>query len=401
MITRIEIDGFKSFVDFSLDLAPFTAVIGTNAGGKSNLIDAFRFLAASVKGDLFDAIEAVRGDAESLFHQYADGSRVDTMRFAVEFSDRPDSQPTRYETRVTWGETAGLRRLVHKDELIKPISAPVDVWLPLARRDDRLGFVLPPVIQSPEPTTLLSEESRSWVDSLEELVGLRACQFESSALRRLSKVGLRYDMAADGSGLPGYLLQIRNHTRSEDDPYGALRAIRLVLHGVVPDVSGFEVIEDSVRRDVRIEFTAENEPPFEAEVASDGTLRTLAILATLADPFQTGPLLIDEPENGVYPERLRKLLRTIESVTEPRDAGPEVRPTQVLLASHSPAVLDVLPPENVVFLDAVPQVGLGKRRRVTRARRAAESTAKDSTANWGPLRSANVERFRSGGELRD
>lgn len=84
---------------------------------------------------------------------------------------------------------------------------------------------------------------------------------------------------------------------------------------------------------------------------------------------------------SVKGERLRKLLRTIESVTEPRDAGPEARPTQVLLASHSPAVLDVLPPENVVFLDAVPQVGLGKRRRVTRARRAAESTAKDSTAN--------------------
>jgi len=396
VITRIEIDGFKSFVDFSLDLAPLTAVIGTNAGGKSNLIDAFRFLTASVKGDLYEAADAVRGDAESLFHQFADGSRVDTMRFAVEFSDRPGSRPTRYETWVTWGETAGLRRLVHKKELIKPISAPVNVWQPLTRRDDRLVYVRPPVIQTPEPRASLPDESSSWTDSLEELVGLRACQFESSALRRLSKVGVRYDMAADGSGLPGYLLQIRNHTRSEDDPYGALRDIRLVLHGIIPDVSGFEVIEDSVRRDVRIEFTAENEPPFEAEVASDGTLRTLAILAALADPFQDGPLLIDEPENGVYPERLRKLLRAIGSVT-----GSPERPTQVLLASHSPVVLDVLNPEDVVFLDAVPQVGRGRQRRVTRARRVAESTAKDSTANWGPLRPASVERFRSGGELRD
>jgi predicted ATPase len=400
VITRIEIDGFKSFVDFSLDLAPFTAVIGTNTGGKSNLIDAFRFLAASVKGDLYDAVDAVRGDAETLFHQFADGSRVDTMRFAVEFSAGSGSRwAARYETRVTWGETAGLRRLVHEKELIKPISPPVAVWHELKRRDGRLDR--PPVLPNSEAWTSLSEEPGSWVDSLGELAGLRACQFESSALRRLSKVGLRYDMAVDGLGLPGYLLQIRNHTRSADDPDGALREIWIALHGMIPDIIGFQVIEDDVRRDVRIEFTSQNEPPFEAEVASDGTLRTLAILAALADPFQAGPLLIDEPENGVYPERLRKLLRTIGSVTGPPVIEPPRQPMQVLLASHSPVVLDVLDPENVVFLDAVPQVGRGRQRRVTRARRAAESTAKDSTANWGPLRPASVERFRSGEELRD
>jgi len=396
MITRIEIDGFKSFVDFSLDLTPFTAVIGTNAGGKSNLIDAFRFLAASVKGDLFDAIEAVRGDAESLFHQYADGSRVDTMRFAVEFSDASEVPPMRYETAIRWSVGGlGLPNLVHEVELMRSTSRSIKL---VPRAGDRI--LLPPVKADLDSQSPAPEQRKSWSDQILELAGLRACQFESSALRGLSKTGLRYDMAPDGSGLPGYLLQIRNHTRTEDDPNGALREIQQVLHGIIPDVIGFNVIEDRTRRDVRIEFTAENEPPFEAEVASDGTLRTLAILATLADPFQTGPLLIDEPENGVYPERLRKLLRAIKSVTEPRDDGPEARPTQVLLASHSPAVLDVLQPENVVFLDAVPQVGLGKRRRVTRARRAAEWTAKDSTANWGPLRPASVARFRSGGELR-
>ena len=126
MITRIKIDGFKSFVDFSLDLAPFTAVIGTNAGGKSNLIDAFRFLAASVKGDPFDAIEAVRGDAESLFHQYADGSRVDTMRLAVEFSDGSDAVPMRYETQIRWSEAGELRKLVHEAELIRSALVKTD-----------------------------------------------------------------------------------------------------------------------------------------------------------------------------------------------------------------------------------------------------------------------------------
>ncbi|MEU6429348.1 AAA family ATPase [Microbispora sp. NPDC046973] len=69
MITRIEIDGFKSFLDFQLDIPPFLAVIGRNASGKSNLLDALMFAAAVARGDrLVEAVAAARGDAASLFH---------------------------------------------------------------------------------------------------------------------------------------------------------------------------------------------------------------------------------------------------------------------------------------------------------------------------------------------
>ena len=37
MITRIEIDGFKSFERFKLALPPFAVIFGVNAVGKSNL----------------------------------------------------------------------------------------------------------------------------------------------------------------------------------------------------------------------------------------------------------------------------------------------------------------------------------------------------------------------------
>ncbi len=44
MITRIEIDGFKSFLNFELDVPPLLALIGPNASGKSNFFDALTFL---------------------------------------------------------------------------------------------------------------------------------------------------------------------------------------------------------------------------------------------------------------------------------------------------------------------------------------------------------------------
>ncbi len=44
MLTRIEIDGFKSFTNFSMDFSPLTLIAGLNASGKSNLFDALHLL---------------------------------------------------------------------------------------------------------------------------------------------------------------------------------------------------------------------------------------------------------------------------------------------------------------------------------------------------------------------
>ena len=61
MITRIEISGFKSFWDFSLDFAPFTVVAGANASGKSNLFDAMRLLSNLATTDLRTAFTQKMG----------------------------------------------------------------------------------------------------------------------------------------------------------------------------------------------------------------------------------------------------------------------------------------------------------------------------------------------------
>ena len=62
MLTRIEIDGFKSFENFGLNLNPLTAVVGPNASGKSNLFDALRFLSLLVKNDIRTAMSTGASD---------------------------------------------------------------------------------------------------------------------------------------------------------------------------------------------------------------------------------------------------------------------------------------------------------------------------------------------------
>ena len=69
MLTRIEISGFKTFDDFSLDLDPFTVIAGANAAGKSNLFDAIRLLSRLAGGDLRSAFTGLRGEPQELFRR--------------------------------------------------------------------------------------------------------------------------------------------------------------------------------------------------------------------------------------------------------------------------------------------------------------------------------------------
>jgi AAA15 family ATPase/GTPase len=48
MITQIEIDGFKTFKDFKVELAPFQVIVGANGSGKSNLFDALQLASQSM-----------------------------------------------------------------------------------------------------------------------------------------------------------------------------------------------------------------------------------------------------------------------------------------------------------------------------------------------------------------
>jgi len=84
MLTRIEIDGFKTFSRFTMDAAPFLVILGANASGKSNLFDAIRFLSNLASTDLRTAVKGLRGEPHELFRRTADGAISRYMSFAVE-----------------------------------------------------------------------------------------------------------------------------------------------------------------------------------------------------------------------------------------------------------------------------------------------------------------------------
>ncbi|NTW97855.1 MAG: AAA family ATPase, partial [Oscillochloris sp.] len=142
MITRIEIDGFKTFQNFTLDLGPFQVIVGANGVGKSNLFDSLRLLARLADVDLRTAFQDLRGDAGELFTVRPDGSIATHMRLVVELLvDRQvrDSWGAEEELKYTRmryhleierrDDDRGLERLYVVHESLKALPREQDQWI--------------------------------------------------------------------------------------------------------------------------------------------------------------------------------------------------------------------------------------------------------------------------------
>ena len=82
------------------------------------------------------------------------------------------------------------------------------------------------------------------------------------------------------------------------------------------------------------------------EQASDCAVLLLGFLALCHVPAPPRLLLIEEPENGVYPKRLGEVVRLLmQFVAE----NPNVAP-QIVLTTHSPYLLSEFAPEEITFM---------------------------------------------------
>jgi predicted ATPase len=84
-----------------------------------------------------------------------------------------------------------------------------------------------------------------------------------------------------------------------------------------------------------------------ASHVSEGLLYYLAF-AVLPDVDPTALVLVEEPENGLHPARIADVVRVLREVSKTR---------QVLLATHSPLVVNELAPEEVSVVTRVEPMG--------------------------------------------
>ncbi len=397
MITRIEIDGFKTFERFQLDLRPFTAIVGPNASGKSNLFDAMQFLSALADHDIHSAMQGLRGEPEEFFRRTSKGPS-DKIVLGVEVlldSEGVDdfgreykvpAQRLRYELTlgIGNGHDGAQHGIFVRNEYCRSLKRDEDradylkfrklsygrYGTPFIRKDEMSDALLvrqdgpgksgnPMRLSLKEaPRTALSTITTAEFPHLYALrKALRAVRFleinpiaARSANDRFEKTTLK----PDASNLAAVLNRLRDQTRTAKRPDGVLSDIATDLSALIPSVCRVTVQSDDQRQySFSVDFT--NDISFSSRVISDGTLRILALLSILNDPDRKGTLCFEEPENGVHEGRIPALIDLLRNASV-IDPDPKVPTFQVLLNTHSPKVMEALADNEIVAADVVSRI---------------------------------------------
>lgn len=323
MIGRLQLKNWRNFLQADIHCGERVFLVGPNASGKSNLLDALRFLRDIVKdgGGLQYAITGNRKGLSSL--RCLAARRAPTIEIAVELVNEPGGP-------LVWRYELGIDQ--RKTEPKKPVIIFERVW-----RGENLILDRPDAKDRADPIRLTQthlEQLNSNADFREIADFLGTIEY-SHLVPQL----IRHAREYSGPGIP-------------DDPYGRdflrtlaslsekkrrsrLKNIENALVKAVPQLSKLDFsIDDKEGGVPHLQVVYRHWRPRGARQReydlSDGTLRLIGLFWALLE--KGGPLLLEEPELSLHPAIIRRLAGLM-SCLQHRSGR------QIFVSTHSPDLL--------------------------------------------------------------
>jgi predicted ATPase len=374
MITLIEALNFRCLRYIKQPLGPFHVLVGPNASGKTTFLDVLALLGQLVSDGLESAIHERTQTFEDLTWQRS-GRRFelaieaqipverrqllnadyDTIRYEVALGlekssdelailaekvvlkNTPPILPTQRklfpELRdspraiITPKGTRGTRTVVNKvevgnDNFYDETGKGWDHAFRLGTKKSALGNL--PEDESKFPVS-------TWLKKL-LVEGEQRIVLNSLLIRRASPPGQTRGFKPDGSNIPWVIDNLEKKTPDRFKDWVNH------LQTALPDIEGIRTVErpDDKHRYLTIRYKGGLEVP--SWMASDGTLRLLALtLPAYLQDFH-GVYLIEEPENGIHPRAIETMFQSLSSVYG----------AQILMATHSPVILSIVDAERIL-----------------------------------------------------
>ncbi len=307
MLTHVHFTGIQSLADVSLDLSPFTVLVGPNGCGKSTLLNEIVRLCAFTQA-AGPRVSNIYGSAGLVFE-----------------SDHPDTvATTNGNFRQQWAGTSD--RGAKYQLRLEPISTPKH-W------SDRIEVK----VTGPDGTqATLNNTIINFRDNLESLLsahlGWRAQRLAliPSAIASPSETTLT-ELAPSGYGLVTILKDMAgDHTQ-------AYLQLQADLQTVVPHFRSLTFGKGQRRsadgqgntplHTLKL-VMSQGELP--AHRVSDGTLLALALLTAVHNPGMPNLILMDDIDHGLHLGAQLKLMQAIRTAQKRR---PDL---QILCTTHSP-----------------------------------------------------------------
>ena len=308
-LTSIGVGGFKSIKDLQpLPLRPVNVFVGANGSGKSNLISFFRLLNAIPAAKLQEFIGR-SGGANTLL--YYGSKETPALWASLEFEGK-----TGRVVYFSWLKSTEADSMIFSNETAD-------------------GQVL----GSGHRESLLSAATSP--DLTEYLAGVRVFHFEdtseTAAIRRRCNMEDNRGLHPDAGNLAAFLYAMR---QTQPQYY---RRIVATIQQIAPffkdfDLGPMKLDPNSILLNWR---DRDSVYLFGPHQLSDGTLRTMALIALLAQPASDLPsvTVIDEPEIGLHPYALEIVAALVKSAS--------VHST-VVLATQSVGLVNHFAPEDII-----------------------------------------------------
>lgn len=342
MIEQFRVKNYKALRDVTLDLTPMHVLIGPNDTGKTSILEALGALCRSVDTPLTAAFHGSWQGRELVWRADAD--------LAIQFGAKlPDPQgDLDYHLSVSFhadGRQVGIAE--------EKYTCPAEEARALGDAGPPESLVLRVTKRNEEAPRFSRQDLRRIYAALS---GVHYYRWAPSflALPAALKSDRRWQMDPTGFGLVLLLDDILGDDRDRfakleqrfKQIFPEIARIELVrqpaFQAAQNDAEQVPLLARADGKGIRFKLASGGQSIAAAQ-ASDGLLLVLAYLAVLHLPKPPRVLLVEEPENGVHPGRLKEVLVIL------RDLVKEQSHTQVLLTTHSPYVVDLFAPEEVTL----------------------------------------------------
>ncbi len=387
VITLIEAKNFRCLKYARQQLDAFHVLVGPNASGKTTFLDVVAFLGRLVSDGPMAAIQERTGNFDDLcWRKTGDGFEL-AVEAAIpkrlkQLLRDPDSKIVRYEIALQFDKSRQEiniqtekvflkkafteprfgQRLLFPEALAPPASiiTPTrsrsvtvvvnkvfngnDNFYSEVYREKGKGWA-PSFKLGPQKSALgnlpaddVNFPVTSWLKSLFS-DNITQLMLNSLLIRQASPPGQGLRFKADGSNLPWVVDHFKNA-----DPDGFSRWVDH-LKTALPDLADVRTVEraDDRHRYLMLEYAGGLSVP--SWMASDGTLRLMALSILAYLPGFSGVYLVEEPENGIHPRAVDTMFQSLSSVYD----------AQILVATHSPVILGMAAADRVLCFAKTPE----------------------------------------------